>query len=275
MSETRHASAGEAPEGGCFVKTRRVIIGCVLALIPLAMLTAKPYIQQFSPPPPGEYSIEQLWKVTLNNPDSQPYAVWLEGIITEASRGQVFWAKTDSFPLLHGTRILRYADIRSIGIKEWTYAQGYKEFAIRTGGLPAGDYTFTIKLMPDYDTKSVHFVVRPMGPPRLITPREGDTVRTRYPQFVWTPPSPAPTGRVTYELKLFEVLSGQIPEEALRANPPWFTKTGILTTSLKYPPSARPLEKYRSYAWQVTATAPDSVTSTSEVGFFGRIGSRT
>jgi hypothetical protein len=248
------------------MKIHRTIIGALLALMPLAVLTAAPYIQQVSVPPPGRYGIADLWKVTLNNPDNQAYEVWLEGTITEATRGQVFWAKTDSFPLLPGPRTLGYADIQSIGIAQDSYASGYKEFALRTGGLPPGDYTFTVKLEPSFGTKPVRFIVRPMGPPRLISPRNGDTVGTRTPQFIWTPSSPAPKG-VTYELKLVQRMPNQTPEEAMRANPPWWIKTRITSTSLTYPNSARPLDT-ASYAWQVMAHAADSSVATSATQSF-------
>ena len=248
------------------MKWRSPLVVTVMVLMPLAVLTAAPYIQQFSPPPPGQYGIERLWNVTLSNPDNQTYEVWLEGTVTEATKGQVFWAKTDSFPLPHGTRILRYADILSIGIAQDSYASGYKEFAFRTGGLPPGDYTFTVKLEPSFGSKPIHFIVRPMGPPRLIMPRDGDTVRVKYPQFVWTRPANA-VGLVTYELKLVQMMPGQTPEEAVRANPPWWSKIRITATSLTYPTSARPLDT-ASYAWQVTARAADSSVATSATQSF-------
>ncbi len=250
------------------MKMHRIIIGAMLALMPLAVLTAAPFIQQFSPPPPGQYNIEQLWKVTLNNPDNQTYEVWLEGTITEARKGQVFWAKTNKFKLPPGTKVIRYADIQAIGIDQQTYAPGYKDFAARTGGLPEGDYTFTVKLEPDFDTKSVKFSVKPMGPLRLTSPRDGATVPVPYPRFVWTPPSTAPRGPVTYELKLVQMLPGQSPEEAMRANRPWFSKPGIAATSLTYPRSARPFTPRKMYAWQVKAMLGADIIGVSELWKF-------
>jgi len=58
---------------------------------------------------------------------------------------------------------------------------------------------------------------------------------------------------VKYVLRIVEVLPGQNEEEALRSNRPWFLKGGIRGTSLRYPSSARKLEKRKRYAWEVTA----------------------
>jgi hypothetical protein len=254
-------------KGGGIMKMHRIIIGAMLALIPLAVLTAAPSIQQISVPPPGQYSIERLWNVTLNNPDSKTYEVWLEGTVTEAAKGQAFWAKTKKFQLPSGSKVIRYADIQSIGIDQQTNAPGYKDFAARTGGLPEGDYTFTVKLEPSFGGKSVKFPVKPTGPPRLISPRSGDSV-TSSPQFVWTPPSPAPKGRVTYELKLVQMMPGQTPEEAMRANKPWFEKKGIRTTNLVYPADAKPLDTARTYAWLVSVPLDGQRELKSLVGCF-------
>ncbi len=241
-----------------------VVLAIILAP---AALTAAPYIQQVSIPPPGQYNVERLWDATLNNPDTTRYEVWLEGTIIEGSKGQVFWAKTKKFQLPPGTKVIRYADIQSIGVAEQTNAPGYKEFAARTGGLPEGNYTFTVKLMPDFGAKSVKFSVKPMAPPRLISPRDGEVIRTPYPQFRWTGPTPAVPG-VTYELRIVEVLPGQSKFEAMATVSPWLDARGIRSTSLTYPRSARPLAARKKYAWQVKAVSGRAVMGASDIWEF-------
>jgi hypothetical protein len=249
------------------MRWRSLFAVVVLVLMPVAMLMATPRVVLMKPPP-GQYNIEQLWNVTVYNAEGRTDTVWLEGTITEAAKGQVFWAKTNRFQLPPKTKVMRYVDILRIGIAQDSYAPGYKEFAIRSGGLPPGDYTFTVWLMPDFGSSPVEFTVRPMGPPRLIQPRDGDTVKVKYPQFVWTPPMPRPSGALSYELKLAEVLTSQTPEEALRANPPWFEQKDIRATSLTYSASARALPDTGSYAWQVTARDPSGVLVTSQPRVF-------
>ena len=244
------------------MKPHRIILGVVVALIPLAVLSAAPSITQFNPPPSGQYHIEQLWKVTLNNPDQQTYSVWLEGTILKEGR-EVFWAQTDTFPLPPGRKTLHYKDVR---VKTRRNAPGYEQFAARTGGLPEGNYTFSVKLEPNFGTKSVKFSVKPMGPPRLISPPEGASLGGLYPDFVWSAPVNR-RGGVTYRLLIVEVKPGQTKEEALAANPPWLEQTGINSTRLRYPTRARKLDENREYAWRVVAAAGGAVAASETRGF--------
>jgi hypothetical protein len=240
----------------------------VLAVMPIAVLLAAPTIKTTAIPPPDLYGVEELWNVTLSNPDQDSYRVWLEGTITESAKGQVFWAKTNEFILVPGERTIRYADIRSIGIARQTHAPGYEQFAAQTGGLPEGDYTFAVKLMPGYGSKSVAFTVKRMGPTRLIAPKDGDTVAVKYPQFSWTTPAPMPPGGVTYTLRVFEVLPGQTPEEAIAANRPWFEQKNITGTSVAYPAAAPALRDTVQYAWQAVARTPDGSSAPGEIRTF-------
>ena len=238
----------------------RLLLTALLTIIPLATLMATPTLQLFQPPP-GQYNIEQLWRARVTNPDNTTYESWFEGFVYEASQGQVFYARTKKFQLPTGTRIYMYRDVQ---IEHTDNAPGYERFAAQTGGLPPGTYTFVLLLNAFGISDTVSFEVKPMSPPRLIAPRDGDTVTTPYPQFVWTPPSPASPG-VTYDLKLAEVMQGQTPEEALLANKPWLVQSRLSVTSLKYPTSARALDKGKAYAWQVAATSRGAEVGKSEV----------
>ena len=49
------------------------------------------------------------------------------------------------------------------------------------------------------------------------------------------------------------MMDGQIPLEAMEANPAWFTEKNILSTSFQLPIAARPFKPGNLYAWQITA----------------------
>lgn len=245
------------------MRRRNQLAIVVLVLIPMAVLMATPTVR-LAKPPPGHYSIEELWWVTLTNPDHQTYMVWLEGRVLKEGQ-EVFWAQTDTFPLPPGMKQLHYRDVHVVHSR---HALGYGDFAARVGGLPEGEYTFEATLQPDYGSSSININVKPVGPPRLISPRDGDSITARYPQLVWTPPSPRPVGIVTYDLKLAEVLPGQTPEEALLANLPWFTKSGLTATSFTYPASAREFDPGTTFAWQVSALPAQGGRVKSEVSSF-------
>jgi hypothetical protein len=143
-------------------------------------------------------------------------------------------------------------------------------FVTRSGHLPAGNYRFKLKLQPFGVGDSFNFEVKPMGPPRLVSPPEGAKLGGPHPDFVWTAPRNY-AGRATYKLTIVEVRSGQTKEEALAANPPWFEQAGINSTRFRYPTRARKLDADRKYAWQVSAGFGSGITpAASETRGFKR-----
>ncbi|MCX6841988.1 MAG: Ig-like domain-containing protein [candidate division WOR-3 bacterium] len=240
------------------MKMHRIIIGVVLTLMPLAVVMAKPTVR-LSVPPPGQHGIEDLWKATVTSDTSCD--AWFEGFVFEASHGQVFHATTKPFTLIRGTKVYRYGDVT---IGQTQTAPGYEAFVTRKGTLPAGNYRFKLTLQPFGVGDSFGFEVTPAGPPRLISPADGDTISEKYPLFVWTPPMPLPAGKVAYDLKIVEVLPGQTKEEATKSNPPWFEQSDYMATSFRYPTSAKALEARKRYAWMVSAKQPRGEVSVSE-----------
>jgi len=225
--------------------SKRNLSVAMLLAATLAVATAEPTVTLLKPPP-DLYGIEDLWKADVQS-DSKYDGVWFEGFVTEDAHGQVFWAKTDTFTLYAGRKQFGYDSVKVI---QTDAAPGYEAFVTRTGHLPAGTYHFKLVLEPFHipSPPNPPFIIRPMGPPRLIMPRDGDTIKVKYPQFVWTSPSPMPKEPVTYELRIWEVLPGQTKEEAAAANLPWFEQKNIRATSLTYPASARPLMAHSDQA---------------------------
>jgi hypothetical protein len=219
----------------------------ILTLIPLAIVTATPSVH-LQVPPPGRYGIEDLWKATVNS--DTVCDAWFEGFVFEQTHGQVFHATTIPFRLARRIRVYGYRDVR---IDQTKTAPGYEVFVTRSGQLPAGTYSFRLLLQPFGVGDSFRFEVKPMGPPRLISPPDGANLGGAYPNFVWTPPTPMPGGPVTYKLQLYEVLPGQTPEEAVKSNPPWLEQDGINSPRLQYPTGARKLDADKEYAWRVSA----------------------
>jgi hypothetical protein len=247
------------------MKTHRIFFGAVVSLLPAAMLMATPRVV-LRVPPPARYGIEDLWKATVISDTACD--AWFEGFVYEAEHGQVFHATTKPFPLTRGTRVYGYRDVR---IDQTQTASGYEAFVTRTGQLPQGRYRFKLLLMPFGVGDSFGFEPRPAGPPRLISPPHGAKLDGLYPDFVWTAPTPAPGGPVTYKLQLYEVLPGQTPDEAVNSNPPWFEQNGINSTRLRYPMRARRLDAEKEYAWQVSAVpGPGAALAVSETRGFKR-----
>jgi len=240
---------------------RLMLAMAVLLALPLVAL-AVPTVRLIHPPP-GQYNLEQLWRVDISNPDDTTYNVWLEGAVLKEGR-EVFWAKTRPFSLPRGRMTLRYRDVT---VERQRHAPGYEQFAARTGGLPEGVYDFSVRLMPMGVSGKDTLTVNRAGPPRLETPIDGARIAEPNPRFGWLAPMP-PVRGMTYELKLVPLWRGQTPEEAIMVNRPLFREADIVATSLRYPRSAQPLEPGMHFAWQVRAYVGRAMVGASSVWDF-------
>jgi hypothetical protein len=99
--------------------------------------------------------------------------------------------------------------------------------------LPEGNYDLCVQLFDEAGQRALTqpvcqpFSIRSYQQPQLIFPADKTTLlpaQAKTIQFRWTPVSPAPTGMVTYKLQVFEVMSGQYPEQAVRSNQPVLEK---------------------------------------------------
>lgn len=239
---------------------------CVLAALLVAAGAAQPDTVRVRLviPPPGKLTIENLWRVDLDNLIEETLQVWLVGVIEEKTAGIVYRGETHEFGLPPGRTSLRLEDLR---IRKQTYQPGYEPFAVRTGNLPEGDYRYWVLVQPfRVGDTGTSVSIRP-GKPRLILPRDGAAVMDEFPRFSWTRPVPAPVAAVGYRLRLVELRKGQTPEAAMKSNRPWFEKGGK-ATSISFPVSARMLEPGREYAWQVEVVSDCTLVAASTVARF-------
>jgi hypothetical protein len=247
------------------MRVKKMLTIVVTISIPITFLLAKP-ILYLSSPSLGQYGIEQLWKVAIVNSDSQTYKVWLEGKIEREKGGEVFWAQSDTFMLKPGTITVRYKDMRVLHSR---VAPGYSRINEPNEALSEGIYRFTIWLMPFGVKDTVHIFVQPPGPPRLLSPKDGDTIIIPQPIFSWARSQPSLTEQLKYEIKIVEIFSGQSILQAIQTNPVWFQRRNIKTTNLSYPNKAKAFSIGKKYAWQVTAVSSGKVVGASEVRSFG------
>lgn len=216
-------------------------------------------------PSEGRLGTENLWWVDVYNPDSVLHGRWFQGEVSECKAGRVFRATTWPFDVPVPKKTYRLADIK---VRDQEARPGYEFFVLRTGELPEGEYSYRVLLMPDNIGDSYTIRVEHPGPPRLMLPRDDEDVKAEFPRFSWTRPMPLPRSAVTYRVRIVEVLKGQTDEQALKANPFWFEKTGLSRAGLRFPVSGRMFEKGRRYAWQVDAMSGIKVLGTSEVNGF-------
>lgn len=99
--------------------------------------------------------------------------------------------------------------------------------------LTEGDYELCVAVYDEsgqrriIDPKCQPFSIRSYQQPQLIFPADKAMLlpaQSKTIQFRWTPVSPVPAGIVKYKLQVFEVMSGQYPEQAVRSNQPLLEK---------------------------------------------------
>jgi large repetitive protein len=144
---------------------------------------------------------------------------------------------------------------------------------LQSGALPEGEYRITIEAQAAPGSPPIipvtvpaPFSVRYPQPPILFTPPDRGTVAITTPIFTWSPVL-APGGTVLdYEFLLVEVFDGQNPGDAILSNREHARETVSNLTILVYTGEFLPLEKGKTYAWQVTASDQNNVLPVKNEG---------
>ncbi len=132
-----------------------------------------------------------------------------------------------------------------------------ERIASRTGRLPEGSYTACAAVADPSGfvlaQSCADFTIAYPAAPELLGPDDGADVTSTSPLFQWTPVQVPAGYQLTYDLRIVEVLPGQLPGEALRSNIPVYEDLDAMGTVLRYPVEALPLEPGKTYAWSVQA----------------------
>ncbi|MEJ2306613.1 MAG: hypothetical protein P8Y30_03545, partial [candidate division WOR-3 bacterium] len=205
-------------------------------------------------PPQNQLKVEDLWAVDLSSEVSKD--VYLYGEIRREGE-LIFRGSTNKFSLSRGTKRIRSRDIKNL--RDTWYKSEYKEYLMRVGSVPAGDYNVCVsvkdaKTSREFGRECVRISIVSAKAPRLISPRGDLKTEIKRPVFTWTRPAPVPANmRISYKVKIVEVYEGQTKEEAIRTNVPVFEQDGVKSTSFQYPVKAKSLDMDKNYAWQVQA----------------------
>lgn len=240
-------------------------------LLPLAAVFGQLQDVYKEVPPPLTLRVEDLCAVNITSPETM--TVFTEGVATEETRGlDIGRLKTRPFELRPGTNSYRAGNVPPI--QEKWFLPDYEELIGRTGMFPEGVYwlkVYVYGMNGDLlGADSIRHVVR-HPQLKLISPPDGSEMEMPDQLFVWAVSQPVPG--LGYEFSVYEILAGQTIPEATN-NPPHFRRDGLGTSSLRYPPAARPFEEGHSYCWQVRALVqPNYLISASDVwGFvFGAV----
>jgi hypothetical protein len=209
-------------------------------------------------PPPNQWNVADLWNLSLTNPTSTSHQIFLYGTVESDNDGVIFSGTSAEFNL--AANFSGRIPVQNLEPADVGYANGeYEETVRRTGMLPEGTYTICITVKEVISDKELGktCIKQPImhpSPPQLVSPIDESIVKESLPSFVWIPPAPLTgVGNVLYTLRIVELLDGQVPIEAMDANPAFYTDKNIMSTNQLFPISARPFVIGNNYAWQVTA----------------------
>ncbi|MEI6950336.1 hypothetical protein V9K67_24355 [Paraflavisolibacter sp. H34] len=222
-------------------------------------------------PPSGPVQKGQLWSLVLTNTAATALDLHLELSVSDAASGQeVLAATTRPLVLATGTTQLHGGMVAPVLYAGAPHLAGGPESTL----LPAGRYRLCYRFYVQQSHGAVlqecrELLVEPLSPPLLVTPLEGQVVEGGQPQFSWLPPAPLDLFvRLTYDLRLVEVLPEQPLTEAVQYNVPLLLRQGLFGTVLPYPPSARTLQPGKTYAWYVWACNAGVPVSASAIWTF-------
>ncbi len=223
-------------------------------------------------PPDNQVRVADLWRVTLTNLTQQTYSVYLNGIVTETTDGEIVNAESKIFDLPPGTHVLDGNLLSPIKVN--SSREPYKRIVIATGTVPSGEYEVCVYVKEagtglelGHDCYSTR--VEQVTPSIPVSPGDGDRVEDLYPTFVWTPPVPVPPRlQPHYTIRIVEIIGRQTPYDAMLSNPAFFKQEDIPVSLFSYPSGARYFQPGKRYAWQISASAQGFPLGESEIWSF-------
>ncbi len=155
-----------------------------------------------------------------------------------------------------GTALYNAEDI--IRLQAMTlYGEG-EQTIVRSGRIPAGFYQICTRLVqpnsgePISQDACAFFTATGYQLPQLQLPPDNVALQPEQPiNFAWTPVVPEPPVPPRYVLRVFEVLPGQAPMTAFRANSPILEAESFGVPGLFWPPEIPGPEPGMTFVWSV------------------------
>ena len=258
-----------------------------LAVISLLFMWAVPVKSQVSllaMQPMNQFSFDDLWNLTISINQVNEYEYfYLTMELSENQRGTVLTSKTNQFHLNSGANLINRNNCALLKPMEINYVSmtEYKSETERGGKFPAGKYhvsfkLYGLKIIPETGKKLLLLAENEYNtetdflfPLMLVYVYDKDSISEKNPTFTWTPPFPLPDGeKLSYQIKIVEILPGQSPYSAITSNGAIILEKGISNSFYPYPVGARDFEIGHSYCWQVIAMEKDNTVCSSEVWSF-------
>lgn len=238
----------------------------ILIFIPQLVFGQGNVTVQLQQPPPFQFHVEDLWKVTLNNVTPNTYNIYLHGVLTKSGGEVILGGNTAVFRLDEQKMVLAN-EIGPIDVNKKYKA--YQDSISNTGSLPAGEYEICVTVHnADKDEilgkECITYLIEKTsaGIITLISPSNGEEMKPDGGiNFVWTG-----TGlKGPYTLYIYEIRGNQSCDG--KTNDPKYTSENIRSTSYQYPKSAPKLEAGKKYCWKITGKQEGVVIESTPMSF--------
>lgn len=247
---------------------KRIFILCLMCTAAFSLIGQVAIVPM--PHQQGYFTLDDIWRVNLVSTQPKSVGVQLEVTIENAQHQLILLASSSTFNLLQGSNRPAFP----VTGAKMQYGTGATTNILRsTGRFPYGVYVICYKVLSNDNNASLgefcqEETIKPFGPPELVSPYDGEGIRTTLPILTWKPPFPLGTSPFEYTLQLVEVKERQDATQALERNPPILSRRGIFGTVMPYPGDAPRLASGKKYAWQVSAKAADFDLGVTDVWTF-------
>jgi hypothetical protein len=242
-------------------------------------------------PPSFQFKLEHIWKVTLINPTNVTYSIYLRGVVTESSEGQIVEINTAAFTLPPGVKIVNAHDL--FPLQMHVDNNKYTDVVENINAVPTGNYEICVTVINaatkmqlgmqciQAQTQNLSQVelLQPENSTKFlsgsITENNADNIGDfkiipgSFINFSWLPPSPVPPGvKASYSLRIAEIYGNQSAYDAILSNPAYYINQNIYTNVFVYPVEGRKFQNNKRYAWKVIAYLNNTQMSESETWEF-------
>jgi hypothetical protein len=250
-----------------------------LLVLSVALLSAQGSVTVIlRQPPPNQLKVADLWEITLINSGRGTLNVYLRGSVTEEKDGLIATATSSTFSLPPGTKVFTAKNISQLSPVNTSFKNPkYEDILNAIGSAPSGTYDICIEVHSSGLDAGIlasncvnSHTVASTSQPLLLSPQDAADVEESRPMFTWAMPTPlGARASATYSIRIVQLLGKQSPAAAMQVNPAWVELNNVTTTTIQYPPGARPLIAGSLYAWKVSAFTRGALLGESEVWRFG------
>jgi hypothetical protein len=229
-------------------------------------------------PPPNQLSVGDVWKMTLENLTDSTLNIYLVGSV-DKDNNKVVDGTSATIQVPPGKTNYNYRNFET-GSVNW-YDNTLKEFILRTGNVPAGNYSTCMQAYSSDNNIplgtntciSIPIIREATSSINIISPADGEEIKTEETSginFAWT----GIGIKGTYTLRIVEMKDNQSKEAAMKENAAFFEKKNINTSSYNYQLNEKKFNEGKNYAWQVK-NGNDNLIIVSESSVFRLAGERT